>query len=199
MGAPAAFADPSDRRDTIAGQRRASGSDPYAPARSWDGLHRFNRLCGRSVAPWCRSSMITRIRLLALADSHAPGRPAATSVLAAYDRLKPANPSIRSAYHSETAAYPRHPACPSDASLAQLNAHTCGGFDAGGFSAPHPSDDAEKLTCDIRSSTSSARCPALAAPTRDQGRNTMRRFPPGDGSALRDPGSSAWTGAIDRH
>ncbi|WP_175045553.1 hypothetical protein [Burkholderia lata] len=35
-------------------------------------------------------STITRIRQRALADSHAPGRPAAASLLAAYDRQKSA-------------------------------------------------------------------------------------------------------------
>ncbi len=108
MGSPSAFADLSDKRDTIAGQLRASGSDSYAPARACDGLHGFDRACHRSVAPRCRAA-ITRIRRQALADSHAPGRPAATSLLAAYDLLKPTNLSIRSAYRSETATYPHIP------------------------------------------------------------------------------------------
>ncbi|MBN3794239.1 hypothetical protein [Burkholderia sp. Ac-20392] len=237
----------------------------------------------------CRSSTITRIRQLALADSHAPGRPAAASMLAAYDRLEPAldagcldsqhggsagtpplsqdaiayawllndasmylvgagdnaperesggpacidplqpllgddmrprpglprrlveaisanirqcaahcispsckpmNVSIWSAYRSESSAYTRHPACPFDTRLVQLNVNTCVGFDAGAFSASHPSDDAGKLACDIQSSAPTARCPALVVLTRDQGRNTTLRFSPGDGSALRDPSTA---------
>lgn len=72
----------------------------------------------------------------------------------------------------------------------QLNASTCAGFDAGAFSAPHPSDDDGKLACDIQSPTSIARCPALVVLTRNQGRNTTRQFSPGNGSALRDPSTA---------
>jgi len=253
----------------------------------------FVALTAHAAGPsdaWCRSSAITRIRQQALADGHAPGRPAAASLLAAYDRLKPAldagclgsayvgsagtppplsqdaiayawllndastylvgagdnapegesggpacidvlqpllgddmrprpglprrlvdaisanilqcaahcispsckptNVNIWSAYRSESSAYARHPACPCDARLVQLNASTCVGFDAGAFPAPHQSDDAGKLACDIQSSTSTARCPALVVLTRDQGRNTTRRFPPGDGTALGDPSTA---------
>lgn len=103
---------------------------------------------------------------------------------------KPANVNIWTAYRSESTAYARHPACPYDARLVQLNASTCTGFDAGAFSAPHPSDDDGKLACDIQSSTSTARCPALVVLTRNQRRNTAHRFPPGDGSALRDPSTA---------
>ncbi|NIE60024.1 MULTISPECIES: hypothetical protein [unclassified Burkholderia] len=86
----------------------------------------------------------------------------------------------------------------------QLNASTCVGFDAGAFSAPHPSDDAAKLACEIQPSTSTDRCLALVVLTRDQGRNTTRRFPPGDGSALRDPSTactvrSTGIDASDKH
>ncbi|MBZ5794011.1 hypothetical protein K8353_28170 [Burkholderia contaminans] len=72
----------------------------------------------------------------------------------------------------------------------QLNANTCVQFDTGSLSAPHSSENPGKLTCDIRSSTTTARCPALPALTRDQGRNTTPRFSPGDGSALSDPGTA---------
>jgi hypothetical protein len=103
---------------------------------------------------------------------------------------KPTNVNIWSAYRSESAAYARHPACPYDARLVQLDASTCVGFDAGAFSAPHPAEDAGKLACDAQSSTSTTRCPAVLVLTRDQGRNTTRRFPPGDSSALRDPSTA---------
>ncbi|WP_342703426.1 hypothetical protein OHZ10_01470 [Burkholderia arboris] len=99
---------------------------------------------------------------------------------------KPANVSIWSAYRSESAAYTRHPACPYDARLVQLNANICVGFDAGAFAAPHPSEDAGKLACDAAASTSDMRCPAMLVLTRDQGRNTTRRFPPTNDSALSD-------------
>lgn len=72
----------------------------------------------------------------------------------------------------------------------QLNASTCARFDSGAFSAPHPSDDDGKLACDIQSSTSTARCPALVVLTRNQGRNRTRQFPPGNGSALWDPSTA---------
>ncbi|WP_175045552.1 hypothetical protein [Burkholderia lata] len=72
----------------------------------------------------------------------------------------------------------------------QLNTNACVGFDAGAFSAPHPSDDAGKLACDTQPSTLTARCPALVVLTRDPGRNTTRRFSPADGSALRDPSTA---------
>lgn len=99
---------------------------------------------------------------------------------------KPTNVSIWSAYRSESAAYTRHPACPYDARLVQLNVNLCVGFDAGAFAAPHTSEDAGKLTCDAAASTSGTRCPAMLVLTRDQGRNTTRRFPPVEGSALDD-------------
>lgn len=70
---------------------------------------------------------------------------------------KPTNISIWSAYRSESATYTRHPACPYDARLVQLNINTCAEFDAGAFSAPHLSDDAGKLAFDIRSSVPTAR------------------------------------------
>lgn len=239
----------------------------------------------------CRSSTIARVRQQALADSHAPGRAAATASLAAYSRLKPAldagclgsadigstaarpwsqdaiayawllsdasmylvgasagdgtspnesgspacidvlqpllsddlrphpglprrlveaisanilqcaahcaspsckptNVSIWSAYRSESPAYTRHPVCPYDAHLVQLGTNTCVGFDAGAFSAAHPLEDAGNLACDSQPSVSTGRCPALVVLTRDHGRNTTRRFPPGDGSALGDPSTA---------
>lgn len=104
---------------------------------------------------------------------------------------KPTNISIWSAYRGEFAAYTRYPACPYDARLVQLSTNSCVGFDAGAFFAPHPSDNAGKLACDIQSSAPTARCPALAVLTRDQGRNTTRRLPPVDGSALRDPSTAS--------
>ncbi|AOJ36678.1 hypothetical protein WJ23_01590 [Burkholderia lata] len=284
------LADFRDWRDIIAGQLPAS---VLSLMRLLALVMTFMALTAHAAGPsdvWCRSSAITRIRQQALADGHAPGRPAAASLLAAYDRLKPAldagclgsahvgsagtppplsqdaiayawllndastylvgagdnapegesggpacidvlqpllgddmrprpglprrlvdaisvnilqcaahcispsckptNVNIWSAYRSESSAYARHPACPYDARLVQLNASTCVGFDAGAFSAPHPSDDAGKLACEIQPSTSTDRCPALVVLTRDQGRNTTRRFPPGDGSALRDPSTA---------
>lgn len=51
----------------------------------------FMALTAHAAGPsdaWYRPSTITRIRQLALADSHAPGRPAAAAVLTAYDRLR---------------------------------------------------------------------------------------------------------------
>ena len=62
---------------------------------------------------------------------------------------KPSNVNIWTAYRSESTAYARHPACPYDARLAQLNASTRAGFDAGAFSAPHPSDDHFDIDCSL--------------------------------------------------
>ncbi|MBN3815515.1 hypothetical protein G3N57_02355 [Paraburkholderia sp. Se-20369] len=71
---------------------------------------------------------------------------------------KPTNVRLWSAYRSESAAYTRHPACPYDARLVQLNANICVGFDAGAFAAPHMSDDVGQPTCDAETSTSDPRC-----------------------------------------
>ncbi|RXV72521.1 hypothetical protein D1006_09340 [Burkholderia stabilis] len=103
---------------------------------------------------------------------------------------KPTNVSIWSAYRSESAAYTRHPACPYDARLVQLNDGICVGFDAGAFATSHTYDEAGKLTCDDQSSTSATRCPAMLVLTRDHGRNTTRRFPPAEHSALSDPSTA---------
>ncbi|BBA40740.1 MULTISPECIES: hypothetical protein [Burkholderia] len=100
---------------------------------------------------------------------------------------KPTNVSNWSVYRSESSAYKRHPACPYDARLVQLSINACAGLDAGAFSAPHQSDDDEgKPACDIQSSASTARHPALVVPIQEQGRNMPCRFSPVDGSALRD-------------
>ncbi len=58
----------------------------------------------------------------------------------------PTNVSIWSAYRSESPAYTRHPACPHDAHLVQLNVNSCAGFGAGAFAAPHTSGGTGKLT-----------------------------------------------------
>ncbi|ABB07033.1 hypothetical protein Bcep18194_A3431 [Burkholderia lata] len=89
--------------------------------------------------------------------------------------IKRTDTSIWSACRSESAAYTRHPACPYDARLMQLNINTCAGFDAGAFSAPHPSDGTGKLAFDIRSSVPTARSrrwscsPEIKAGTRRAG------------------------------
>jgi hypothetical protein len=88
-------------------------------------------------------------------------------------------------------AYKRHPACPYDARLVQLSINACAGLDAGAFSAPHQSDNDEgKPACDIQSSASTARHPALVVPIQEQGRNMTCRFSPVDGSVLRDPSTA---------
>ena len=129
--------------------------------------HYSAMICGRLPAPQaCRRD---------LGEHSAMCRPLPSP------SCKPSNVNIWTAYRSESTAYARHPACPYDARLAQLNASTRAGFDAGAFSARiHPTT----------TSTSTARCPALVVLTRNQGRNTTRRFPPGDGSALRDPSTA---------
>ncbi len=103
---------------------------------------------------------------------------------------KPTNMNAWSAYRSEAAQYTRHPACSYDARLVQLNADTCVGFDGGAYGAAHTAEEAGKLTCDARSSTSATRCPAILVLTRDQGKSTIRRFPPAGHSALSDPSTA---------
>lgn len=71
----------------------------------------FMALTAHAAGPsdaWCRSGTIATIRQQALADSHAPGRPAAASLLAAYDRLKPALDAgcLGSAHGGSTGAPP---------------------------------------------------------------------------------------------
>ena len=102
---------------------------------------------------------------------------------------KPSNVNIWTAYRSESTAYARHPACPYDARLAQLNASTRAGFDAGAFSAPHPSDDHFDIDCSLpgvgRANPKSRQehDPAVSA-----------------GRWLRTPGSEyRMRGGIDRH
>ncbi|UXU88107.1 hypothetical protein [Burkholderia sp. S-53] len=72
----------------------------------------------------------------------------------------------------------------------QLNDRICVGFDGGACAAPHAYDDAGKLKCDDRSSTSADRCPVMLVLTRDHGRNTTLPFPPAEHSALSDPGTA---------
>ena len=103
---------------------------------------------------------------------------------------KPTNMNVWSAYRSEAAQYTRHPACSYDARLVQLNADTCVGFDGGAYGSVHTAEDAGKLTCDARSSTSATRCPAILVLTRDQGKSTIRRFPPAEHSAPSDPSTA---------
>ena len=103
---------------------------------------------------------------------------------------RPTNMNVWSAYRSEAERYARHPACPYDAHLVQLNADTCVGFDGGAYGTAHTDEDAGKLTCDARSSTSATRCPAILVLTRDQGKSTIRRFPPAEHSALSDPSTA---------
>lgn len=115
---------------------------------------------------------------------------------------KPTNISVWPTYRGDSAAYTRHPPCPYDARLEQLNADTCARFDACAFSAQHRSEDARKQACNFRSSTTAASCPTLRARTGDQGLNTTRRFAPGNGSALCDldtPGRARSTGVDARH
>ncbi|WP_175721925.1 hypothetical protein [Burkholderia anthina] len=103
---------------------------------------------------------------------------------------KPTNMNVWSAYRSEAAQYTRHPACSYDARLVQLGANTCVGFDGGAYGSAHTAEDAGKLTCDARSSTSETRCPAILVLTRNQGKSTIRRFPPAEHSALSDPSTA---------
>ena len=101
---------------------------------------------------------------------------------------KPSNVNIWTAYRSESTAYARHPIL-YDARLAQLNASTRAGFDAGAFSAPHPSDDHFDIDCSLpgvgRANPKSRQehDPAVSA-----------------GRWLRTPGSEyRMRGGIDRH
>lgn len=115
---------------------------------------------------------------------------------------KPTNISVWPTYRGDSAVYTRHPPCPCDARLEQLNADTLARFDACAFSARHPSEDARKQACNFRYSTTAASCPALRAPTGDQGLNTTHRFVPGNGSALCDldsPGRARSTGVDAGH
>lgn len=90
VGAPPTLADFSHGRDTIAGQLPASGSDPHAPACPCDDLHGFDRACRGSVGCLVSIEHDHQAPPSGTADSHAPGRSAAASLLVAYDRLKPA-------------------------------------------------------------------------------------------------------------
>ena len=93
--------------------------------------------------------------------------------------------------------YTRHPACSYDARLVQLNANTRVGFDGGAYGSAHTAEDADELTCDAHSSTSATCCPAILVLTRDQGKSTIRRFPPFEHSALSDPSTACAVRSTD--